>query len=65
MPVASPIFLLDETVNRHQEGNCDYTLLAVCPNSISVMEAAIIAAHDCNAPMLFAATLNQVDRDGG
>jgi D-tagatose-1,6-bisphosphate aldolase subunit GatZ/KbaZ len=57
--------LLDETVNRHQEGNCSYTLLAVCPNSVAVMEAAVSAAHDCNAPMLFAATLNQVDRDGG
>ena len=41
------------------------TLLAVCPNSEAVLEAAVKAAAANNAPMLFAATLNQVDRDGG
>lgn len=41
------------------------TLLAVCPNSDAVLEAAVLAAARNNAPMLFAATLNQVDRDGG
>ena len=41
------------------------TLLAVCPNSEAVLEAAVLAAARNNAPMLFAATLNQVDRDGG
>lgn len=41
------------------------TLLAVCPNSDAVLEAAIQCAHACESPMLFAATLNQVDRDGG
>jgi len=41
------------------------TLLAVCPNSDAVLEAAIIAAAANHSPMLFAATLNQVDRDGG
>lgn len=41
------------------------TLLAVCPNSEAVLEAAVAAAVRANAPMLFAATLNQVDRDGG
>ncbi|HVO69692.1 MAG TPA: class II D-tagatose-bisphosphate aldolase, non-catalytic subunit, partial [Aggregatilineaceae bacterium] len=41
------------------------TLLAVCPNSDAVLEAAVQAAARNNAPMLFAATLNQVDRDGG
>jgi D-tagatose-1,6-bisphosphate aldolase subunit GatZ/KbaZ len=41
------------------------TLLAVCPNSDSVLEAAVKAAAVNNMPMLFAATLNQVDRDGG
>jgi D-tagatose-1,6-bisphosphate aldolase subunit GatZ/KbaZ len=39
--------------------------LAACPNSAAVLEAAVkVAAHN-NVPMLFAATLNQVDRDGG
>jgi tagatose-1,6-bisphosphate aldolase non-catalytic subunit AgaZ/GatZ len=41
------------------------TLLAVCPNSAAVLEAAVKVAAANHAPMLFAATLNQVDRDGG
>lgn len=47
------------------EKNSNKTLLAVCPNSESVTRAALLAAKEANAPMLFAATLNQVDRDGG
>lgn len=47
------------------EKNCNKTLLAVCPNSEAVTRAALLAAKEANAPMLFAATLNQVDRDGG
>ena len=42
-----------------------FTLLAVCPNSEAVLEAAVKAAAIYRTPMLFAATLNQVDRDGG
>ncbi len=41
------------------------TLLAVCPNSAAVTQAAVRAAHRLDAPMMFAATLNQVDLDGG
>jgi len=41
------------------------TLLAVCPNSAAVLEAAVKAATLNRTPMLFAATLNQVDIDGG
>ena len=41
------------------------TLFAVCPNSEAVTRAALQAAKEANAPILFAATLNQVDRDGG
>ena len=41
------------------------TLLAVCPNSAAVLEGAVKAASRNQAPMLFAATLNQVDLDGG
>lgn len=43
----------------------EMTLLTVCPNSDAVLEAAIKVAAASNMPMLFAATLNQVDRDGG
>lgn len=41
------------------------TLLAVCPNSDAVLEAAVRAAAANRMPLLLAATLNQVDRDGG
>jgi D-tagatose-1,6-bisphosphate aldolase subunit GatZ/KbaZ len=47
------------------ERGTELTLLAVCPNSAAVLEAAVAVAARTNAPMLFAATLNQVDRDGG
>lgn len=48
-----------------RERRAKLTLLAVCPNSASVLEAAVKVAALDNTPMLFAATLNQVDRDGG
>ena len=48
-----------------REQGAHMTLLAACPNSDAVLEAAVKAAALNNAPMLFAATLNQVDRDGG
>jgi D-tagatose-1,6-bisphosphate aldolase subunit GatZ/KbaZ len=41
------------------------TLLAVCPNSDAVLKAALISAQQANAPVALAATLNQVDLDGG
>ena len=41
------------------------TLLAVCPNSEAVLESAVKAAAINGSIMLFAATLNQVDTDGG
>lgn len=46
-------------------GHKPMTLLAVCPNSPAVIKAAFRAAKRNNAPILFAATLNQVDGDGG
>ncbi len=48
-----------------REQGTQLALLAVCPNSAAVFEAAVAVATRSNAPMLFAATLNQVDRDGG
>jgi len=41
------------------------TLLAVSANSQAVVEAALIAAKQADCPIFFAATLNQVDPDGG
>ena len=43
----------------------NYTLFAVCPNSENVLKAAIRSAKRANSPIMFAATLNQVDIDGG
>ena len=48
-----------------QDEDTPITLLAVCPNSDAVLEAAIEVAAKTAAPMLFSTTLNQVDRDGG
>jgi tagatose-1,6-bisphosphate aldolase non-catalytic subunit AgaZ/GatZ len=48
-----------------REHGIQLTLLAVCPNSAAVLEAAVKVAAENNTAMLFAATLNQVDRDGG
>jgi len=41
------------------------TVLAICPNSEAVVKAAMVAAREAAAPLFFAATLNQVDVDGG
>ena len=56
---------LVQRVKELQDGDTPITLLAVCPNSDAVLEAAIEVAARTLAPMLFATTLNQVDRDGG
>ncbi len=57
--------LVRTIINLRESGQALMTLLAVCPNSSAVLEAAIVSAAENNMPMLFAATLNQVDRDGG
>jgi D-tagatose-1,6-bisphosphate aldolase subunit GatZ/KbaZ len=41
------------------------SIFAACPNSSAVLRAAIRSAKRNNAPVKFAATLNQVDLDGG
>lgn len=57
--------LIHTLIALRQSGRAQITLLAVCPNSAAVLEAAVRAAARQRAPMLFAATLNQVDLDGG
>jgi tagatose-1,6-bisphosphate aldolase non-catalytic subunit AgaZ/GatZ len=57
--------LLKQIASLRQKGGKPVTLLAACPNSAAVLEAAVKCAAVNNTPMLFAATLNQVDRDGG
>jgi tagatose-1,6-bisphosphate aldolase non-catalytic subunit AgaZ/GatZ len=57
--------LIRKIIYWRESGKRRVTLLAVCPNSSAVLEAAVRCASLHNTPMLFAATLNQVDRDGG
>jgi tagatose-1,6-bisphosphate aldolase non-catalytic subunit AgaZ/GatZ len=57
--------LIKKIINLRESGRTQITLLAVCPNSDAVLEAAVKVAAANNMPMLFAATLNQVDIDGG
>ncbi|MDD2764631.1 MAG: class II D-tagatose-bisphosphate aldolase, non-catalytic subunit [Opitutaceae bacterium] len=57
--------LLAEVRRLHATGRPWATLLAVCPNSEAVLRAATLAAAQSRAPMLLAATLNQVDLDRG
>jgi len=57
--------VVERLLNLRSQAGISMTLLAVCPNSAAVLEAGVKVAAEANAPMLFAATLNQVDRDGG
>ncbi len=57
--------LIRSIIRLRESGEANLTLLAVCPNSAAVLEAAVRVAARSHTPMLFAATLNQVDRDGG
>lgn len=58
-------YILKRIGELQKEGQPPRTLFAVCPNSISVIKAALRAAKRNNAPLKFATTLNQVDYDGG
>lgn len=61
--------LMDYILKRVKELNVTTgiprSMFAACPNSISVLRASLRAAKRNNSPILFAATLNQVDTDGG
>ena len=63
-PMTTVKSMVERLVSLRAEGR-SLTLLAVCPHSDAVLQAAIQAAARNDAPMLFAATFNQVDRDGG
>jgi D-tagatose-1,6-bisphosphate aldolase subunit GatZ/KbaZ len=56
--------IIKALIARKIQGQLPITLLAVCPNSAAVLEAAVRAAARNKTPMLFAATLNQVDYEG-
>jgi D-tagatose-1,6-bisphosphate aldolase subunit GatZ/KbaZ len=57
--ILNRIKILEETTGIKR------TLFAVCPNSSAVLRSALRSAKRNNAPVKFAATLNQVDLDGG
>ena len=57
--------ILEKLKHISAESRINYTLFAVCPNSFNVLKAALRAAKRADAPIMFAATLNQVDIDGG
>jgi len=60
-----PLNEVIQTLLRLRQEGIPLTLLAACPNSEAVLEAAVKTAALNHTPMLFAATLNQVDLDGG
>lgn len=57
--------LLKKIKDLSQNKKISCTLLAICPNSINVLKAALRSAKRANSPILFAVTLNQVDIDRG
>jgi len=63
--IAMVDYVLGKIDSLQQEGDKPRTIFAACPNSISVIKASLRSAKRCNAPIKFAATLNQVDIDGG
>jgi tagatose-1,6-bisphosphate aldolase non-catalytic subunit AgaZ/GatZ len=58
-------YILRRIDELQERGHQPVTLLAVCPNSLAVIRAALRAAKRNNAPLKFATTLNQVDYDRG
>ena len=58
-------YILDRVANLEKDTGVKRTLFAACPNSKAVIKAALKAAKRNNAPIKFAATLNQVDIDKG
>lgn len=67
--IALNIPLMDFILRRIDElaqiDGTNRTIFAACPNSISVIKAALRSAKRWNSPVKFATTLNQVDSDRG
>jgi tagatose-1,6-bisphosphate aldolase non-catalytic subunit AgaZ/GatZ len=58
-------FVLQRIKVLEKETGTPRTIFAACPNSSAVIRASLRSAKRNNAPIKFAATLNQVDLDGG
>lgn len=67
--ISHQIPLMDFIIKRIDElsekDGINRTIFAACPNSMSVIKAALRAAKRWNSPIKFATTLNQVDIDRG
>lgn len=57
--------VLDRIKEEKKKTGISRTLFAACPNSVSVIKAALNSAKRCNSPIKFAVTLNQVDSNRG
>ena len=58
-------YILQKIKILQKETGVNRTIFAACPNSLSVIKASLRSAKRANAPIKFAATLNQVDLDRG
>jgi hypothetical protein len=58
-------YILRRIKEIEKETGTRRTIFAACPNSMAVIRAALRSAKRNNSPVKFAATLNQVDIDGG
>lgn len=58
-------YILKRIIDIEKQSGIKRTIFAACPNSLAVIRAALKSAKRSNAPIKFAATLNQVDLDGG
>jgi tagatose-1,6-bisphosphate aldolase non-catalytic subunit AgaZ/GatZ len=58
-------YILKRIQELKSETGIPRTIFAACPNSTTVIKASLRAAKRNNSPIKFAATLNQVDTDGG
>jgi tagatose-1,6-bisphosphate aldolase non-catalytic subunit AgaZ/GatZ len=58
-------YLLRRMKTLKQHTGIPRAIFAACPNSMAVIKASLRSAKRNNAPIKFAATLNQVDLDGG
>jgi D-tagatose-1,6-bisphosphate aldolase subunit GatZ/KbaZ len=65
----SDVSLMEQLLRKidklKKETGISRTIFAACPNSMAVIRASLRSAKRNNAPIKFAATLNQVDTDGG
>lgn len=58
-------FILQRIQTLEKETGVKRTIFAACPNSLSVIKASLRSAKRNSSVIKFAATLNQVDGDGG